>query len=54
VARLTLTYLCNPSDDGHLDDPTWVRALIADYVLPGVTRTVNPFASTSAREGAAL
>ena len=54
VARLTLTYLCNPSDDGHLDDPTWVRALIADYVLPGVTRTVNAFASTSAREGAAL
>jgi AcrR family transcriptional regulator len=54
VARLTLTYLCNPSDDGHLDDPAWVRALVADYVLPGVTRTVNPFASTAAGEGALL
>jgi len=54
VARLTLTYLCNPSDDGHLDDPEWVRALVADYVLPGVTRTVNPFASTSVGEGAPL
>jgi AcrR family transcriptional regulator len=54
VARLTLSYLCNPSEQVQLDDPAYVRALVDDYVLPGVTRTVNPFASSSAGEGASL
>ena len=52
VARITLSYLCNPIDQGQLDDPAFVRELVADFVLPGVTRTVNAFAHVSAREGA--
>jgi AcrR family transcriptional regulator len=52
VARLTLSYLCNPSEQVHLDDPDYVRALVVDYVLPGVTRTVQPFASAAAGGGA--
>ena len=52
VARVTLSYLCNPIDHGHLDDPAFVRGLVADFVLPGVTRTISAFASASAREGA--
>ena len=52
VARITLSFLCNPIDQGQLDDPAFVRGLVADFVLPGVTRTVNTFASVSAREGA--
>jgi AcrR family transcriptional regulator len=36
VARLTLSYLLNPSEQFRLDDPAQVRALVADYVLPGV------------------
>jgi AcrR family transcriptional regulator len=51
VARITLSYLCNPIDQGHLDDPAFVRALVHDFVLPGVTHTVNTFASASTREG---
>ena len=41
MARLTLSYLCNPSEQVHLDDPDYVRALVVDFVLPGVTRTVQ-------------
>jgi AcrR family transcriptional regulator len=52
VARVTLSYLCNPIDHGHLDDPAFVRELVADFVLPGITRTSSAFASASAREGA--
>jgi AcrR family transcriptional regulator len=52
VARITLSYLCNPIDHGHLDEPAFVNQLVADFVLPGVTRTINPFANVSAREGA--
>jgi AcrR family transcriptional regulator len=61
VARITLSYLCNPIDQGHLDDPAFVRALVDDFVLPGVARTVyestvnkptvNEFASASTAEG---
>ena len=51
VARLTLSYLCNPSEHGQLDDPAYVRALVVDYVLPGVTRIIGPPASATAREG---
>lgn len=52
IARITLSYLCNPIDHGHLDDPAFVRTLVADFVLPGVTRTADTFATVSAREGA--
>jgi AcrR family transcriptional regulator len=52
VARITLSYLCNPIDQGQLDDPAFVRELVADFVLPGATRTVTAFAHVSAREGA--
>jgi AcrR family transcriptional regulator len=52
VARLALSYLCNPTDEGQLDDPAYVRALVADYVLPGITRTHPTFASAAAGEGA--
>jgi AcrR family transcriptional regulator len=38
VARLTLSYLLNPSEQVRLDDAACVRALVVDYVLPGVTR----------------
>jgi AcrR family transcriptional regulator len=51
VARITLSYLCNPLDQGHLDDPAFVRALVDDFVLPGVTHAVNAFASASTGEG---
>jgi AcrR family transcriptional regulator len=54
VARLTLSYLCNPSEQVQLDDPDFVRALVVDYVLPGVTRNLNPLAASSASEGASL
>jgi AcrR family transcriptional regulator len=39
VARLTLSYLCNPTDQGVLDDPASMRALVVDYVLPGFDRS---------------
>jgi AcrR family transcriptional regulator len=52
VARITLSYLCNPIDHGNLDDPAFVHVLVADFVLPGVARAVPTFASVSAREGA--
>ena len=38
VARITLSYLCNPIDQGHLDEPAFVRELVADFVLPGFTQ----------------
>jgi AcrR family transcriptional regulator len=52
VARITLSYLCNPIDHGNLDDPAFVQELVADFVLPGVTRSLSTFAAVSAREGA--
>ena len=48
VARLTLSYLCNPSEQVRLDDPECVRALVVDYVLPGVTEFVTAFRGDSA------
>ena len=54
VARLTLSYICNPSEQVRLDDPAYVRAFVADYVLPGVIRSLNPLASSSASEGVSL
>jgi AcrR family transcriptional regulator len=41
VARLTLSYLLNPSELVRLDDPAQVRAFVVDYVLPGVTESVT-------------
>jgi AcrR family transcriptional regulator len=39
VARMTLSYLCCPSE--HLDvlDAAQVRALVDDFVLPGIARS---------------
>ena len=54
VARLTLSYLCNPSEQVRLDDPAYVRALVVDYVLPGFTHSRNSFASTPAAGGSQL
>lgn len=41
VARLTLSYLLNPSQQVRLDDAACVRALVVDYVLPGVIESVT-------------
>ncbi len=35
VTRLTLSYLCNPSEHVDLDDPAQLRALVDAFVLPG-------------------
>jgi AcrR family transcriptional regulator len=53
VARLTLSYLCNPLEQEQLDDPVYLRALVADYVLPGIARThpTQTLSGASAREG---
>ena len=50
VTRLTLSYLCEPSDHVRFDDPTQVRDLVDAFVLPGITRS-STFA-TSSTEGA--
>ena len=50
VTRLTLTYLCDPSDYVRLDDPAQVRELVDAFVLPGITRS-STFASASSGEG---
>ena len=51
VARLTLSYLFSPSEQMHLDDPAHLRALVVDYVLPGVTETPDTFESVTAVRG---
>ena len=38
VARLTLSYLCCPSDHLDVHDAAQVRALVDDFVLPGFLR----------------
>ena len=53
VARLTLSYLCDPSERVQLDDPARVRALVVDHILPSVTRTTSTFASVITGEGVA-
>jgi len=50
VARLTLSYLCDPSEYLPLDDSTHVRAFVDAFVLPGITQS-SAFASVST-EGA--
>lgn len=47
VARLTLSYLLNPSERVQLGDPAHVRALVAEYVLPGVQQPVRAFESVT-------
>jgi AcrR family transcriptional regulator len=48
VARLTLSYLLNPSEHVRLDDAACVRALVVDYVLPGVNQSVTVSEAKSA------
>jgi AcrR family transcriptional regulator len=50
ITRLTISYLCNPSDYVDLDDPAQVRELVDAFVLPGFNRS-STFASAST-EGA--
>src|SRR5437660_6928916 len=38
VARITLSYLCCPSEHVDVHDPVQVRALVDDFVLPGYLR----------------
>jgi AcrR family transcriptional regulator len=54
VTRLTLSYLCNPSEQVQLDDPAQVRAFVADFIVPGAVRNLGAFefASASVGEGA--
>jgi AcrR family transcriptional regulator len=39
ITRLTLSYLCNPSEHVDLDDPAQVRDLVDAFVLPGFNRS---------------
>ncbi len=41
VARITLSYLCSPSEQVDIADPVSVRALVDDFVLPGFIRSVS-------------
>ena len=41
LARLTLSYLCCPSESLDLHDANDVRALVDDFVLPGFDRHVQ-------------
>jgi AcrR family transcriptional regulator len=38
IARLTLSYLCSPSERVDLQNAAHVRRLVDDFVLPGFTR----------------
>jgi AcrR family transcriptional regulator len=40
LARITLSYFCSPSEQVDITDPTDVRALVEDFVLPGFVRPV--------------
>jgi AcrR family transcriptional regulator len=50
LARLTLSYLCNPSEHVDLEDPAQVRDLVDAFVLPGFTR--SPKFASALTEGA--
>jgi AcrR family transcriptional regulator len=41
VARLTLSYLCCPSEHLDVNDARQVRALVDDFVLPGFSERVG-------------
>lgn len=40
LARVLLSYLCDPSHTVDLTDPVSVRALVGDFLVPGLTSTV--------------
>ena len=48
ITRLTLSYLCNPSEHVDLDDPAQVRELVDAFVLPGFTRSTTASVLTGA------
>lgn len=52
VARLALSYLCDPIERVQLDDPAHVRALVVNHILPSVIRNNSTFASVTTGEGA--
>jgi AcrR family transcriptional regulator len=41
IARLALSYVCNPSDTLDIADPAQVRQLVEDFVLPGLAAHVQ-------------
>jgi AcrR family transcriptional regulator len=43
VARITLSYLCCPSEHLDVNDALQVRALVDDFVLPGYLRPAGAF-----------
>jgi AcrR family transcriptional regulator len=47
VARLTLSFLCCPSEHVDLHDSSQVRSLVADFVLPGFARFADTFQGVS-------
>ena len=47
VARLTLSYLCSPSEHIDVFDDAHVRSLVDDFVLPGFSRAAGAFEGVS-------
>ncbi len=43
AARITLSYLCCPSEHLDVNDTLQVRALVDDFVLPGFLRPTGAF-----------
>jgi AcrR family transcriptional regulator len=43
IARLTMSYLCCPSEHVDVFDAAQVRSLIDDFVLPGFSRAAGAF-----------
>ena len=41
VARITLSYLCSPSEHVSVFDEDQVRSMVDDFVLPGFTKLVG-------------
>lgn len=41
LARMILSYVSSPTDSVDLADPTSVRRLVADFVVPGLTSVVD-------------
>jgi hypothetical protein len=46
LARITVSYLCCPSEELDLLDTTQVRALVDDFVLPGFMRPAGALEGT--------
>jgi AcrR family transcriptional regulator len=47
IARLTMSYLCSPSEYFDVFDAVQVRALVDDFVLPGFARAAGAFEGVS-------